>query len=381
MTTRHNNLHFMTTILLLLVLLPHHSESFSFPAPRIFSTLDTSSDNSAAVVPPAPQLLQFVEPTTNVTVVLVGAMHYNPSSVQLATDTITTLGENNMLGSVVVESCDIRWNKTKELYNDRPLLKLFLNNEMRTACDLAVSFDRPVVLGDQRINITSNALKESLKQTALDLLTPPKGWQRFASEIKEAWEDTVPFGGPGGYLGAFSFLDPRLLLVLPISLVKYPLSFLVRDPFPTSIAMSFLFAFSYFDDPTTMDEIITSSVPVSDYFLSFAIAVLETVVFARLLLKPLLAERNVLLAQSILEQCKIYGGSKGTIESKNSGWLSLFAKPAATQTPTMPSSEIVYAPESPTATKQPFKDTMVVVAVLGMAHCNGIMKLLKEKRV
>ena len=365
----------LTLALALLQILSSHTVlSFSFLTPSASRSFGISSGNPTAV-PPAPQLLQFTEPTTNVTVVLVGAMHYNPSSVKLAEDTITTLAEKNMLGSVVVESCDIRWNKTMELYDDKPLLKKFLNNEMRTACDVAVSFDRPVVLGDQRINITTDALKANLKQTALDLVTPPTGWKRFAKDVKQAWDETVPFGGPGGYLNAFSFLDPRLLLVLPISLVKYPLSFLVRDPLPTSIAMSILFAFSYYDDPMTVDDIMSNSVPLSDYVLSIAIAVLETVVFARLLLKPLLAERNVLLAQSILEQCRIYESS----DAKTSpGWFNFLSNPTISQTP---SSEIIYAPESSPSSPKVGNESKVVVAILGMAHCNGIMRLLKEQRL
>jgi hypothetical protein len=149
-------------------------------------------------------------------------MHYNPASIQLAKETIESLGEANQLGSVVVEACDVRWNKTAELYAEKPFLKKILNNETRTACETALAFNRPVVLGDQKINVTVDALKASFKQTIQDLLTPPTGWKRFIEEVQVSWEDTVPFGGDG-YLSAFAFLHPRLLLVLPVSLVKYPL--------------------------------------------------------------------------------------------------------------------------------------------------------------
>jgi hypothetical protein len=352
-----------------------HVESFSLFS--VSSGAGKPSRNAGNAVPPAPQLLQFTEPQTNVTVVLVGAMHYNPASVKLTEDTIRSLGNRNMLGSVIVESCDIRWNKTMQLYNEKPLLKRILNNEMRTASDIAVSYDRPVVLGDQRINITTDALKSSLKQTVTDLVTPPTGWVRFADEVGQAWKETVPLGGDG-YLSAFSFFDPRLILVLPISLVKYPLSYLVRDPVPTSIVLSSLFALSYFDDPHTMDELMSSSVPLSDYVLSFVVAFLETAVFARLLLKPLLAERNVLLAQSILEQCKLY--SSTTKAAADPGWFGFFAKPNVNKS--APAVEVIYAPESPSMQSSSLDgDQKVVVAVLGMAHCNGIMKLLKEQRV
>ena len=42
------------------------------------------------------------------------------------------------------------------------------------------------------------------------------------------------------YLNAFAFFDPRLLISLPVSLVKYPLSFLVKDPVPVATAFAIL---------------------------------------------------------------------------------------------------------------------------------------------
>jgi hypothetical protein len=153
---------------------------------------------------------------------------------------------------------------------------------MRTACDMALSFDRPVVLGDQRINITSDALKSSLQQTLRDLVSPPTGWKRFIDEVQGAWEETQLQGGKG-YLSAFAFLDPRLLLVLPISLVKYPLAFLVRDPLSTSIVLTLFAALFYVDDSNAMQETITinDKYPISNWIWSLSFAGLETAVFAK----------------------------------------------------------------------------------------------------
>lgn len=342
------------------------------PTSRTTSLLPHAAAKAASPSVSSAQLLEFQEPQTNVTVVLVGAMHYNPASIRLAQESIQLLGNQNRLGSVLVESCDIRWNKTAELYNDKPYLKKLLQNEMRTACDIASSYGRPTVLGDQRINITSEALKSSLKQTAVDLITPPTGWKRFAEEVSESWKEAVPFGGKG-YLNAFAFFDPRLLLVLPVSLVKYPLSFLVRDPLPTSLGLSLLVALSLSDDPLTTQALLNQEYPLSDYLLSLFFAGLETVVFARLLLKPLLAERNKILAKNILEQCKIYAAKE-----KKPWWL---LGGGWSDSPQEDDPEIIYAPGSSPAQENETKGDKVVVAVLGMAHCNGIMKLLKEQRV
>jgi hypothetical protein len=333
----------------------HPMQKHCFSRPQVSYALSASSGR---------QILEFQEPQTNVTVVLVGAMHYNPSSINLAKTTIQDLAFADRLGSVIVESCDIRWNKALEYYERRPWLKSLLKNEMMTSCKLAQEYNCPVILGDQRINITTAALKATLKETFVDLISPPSGWKRFATEVSKAWEDTVPFGGQG-YLGANAFFDPRLLLDVPVSFVKYPLSYMVRDPLPTSVVLIGILALNYFDGSSsvTMDAVSNNQVPLSDYLVSFGLAALETVFFARLLLKPLLADRNEILAKSILDQCRLLATGETDLASKRSS-----------------TSEIVYAPGSAITITEPRGDKdQAVVAILGMAHCNGIKKLLQEQ--
>lgn len=73
-----------------------------------------------------PQILSFIEPKTNVNVVLVGAMHYNPWSISLASNTVKNLGNADLLHSIIVESCEDRWKKninqaTKWKYSSKNL--------------------------------------------------------------------------------------------------------------------------------------------------------------------------------------------------------------------------------------------------------------------
>lgn len=337
------------------------------------------------------QILKFQEPKTNVTVVLVGAMHYNPSSIQLAEQTIEDLANKQQLASVIVESCDIRWNKTIALYEEQPWLKALLKNEMVASSDLAQLYQRPVILGDQRINITTTSIKECFQQTVMDLASPPSGWKRFAADVAKAADETRPFGGPG-YLSAFAFFDPKLILSFPVSLFKYPLSFLVRDPVPTSIlflgfvGLNYLDASGFFGASSTnlaMDAIQNNEVPVTDWILSVFVAFLETVFFARAFLKPLLAERNEVLAKSILDQCQLVTGSsaarkRATSFSLNLPWDGLGDTEGQLQSP---ESEIVYASGSSADLSLGQKNDQTVVAILGMAHCNGIKKLLQEELV
>lgn len=124
-----------------------------------------------------PQLVQFREPRTNTTVILIGTMHYNPTSIQMVKDTIQTLAMQNTLGSVIVESCDIRWNSTMEILKTKrgKLLEPVLKSEMKVACDEALKYGRPCVLGDQRINATGVSLKNNLRQTFVDITSPFNG--------------------------------------------------------------------------------------------------------------------------------------------------------------------------------------------------------------
>jgi hypothetical protein len=240
------------------------------------------------------------------------------------------------------------------------------------ACDTAMEYNRPVVLGDQRINITVAALKGSLRQTILDIVTPPSGWSRFIAEVSTAWDETVPLGGQG-FLSAFAFLDPRLLLALPVSLIKYPLSYCVRDPVPTSLGLTILAALSFLDDPTTIEALLCDNcISFSDWVLSFGLAFLETAVFARLLLKPLLAERNEVLAKNILNQCRLYS-SKPQLASPFE-WFRFSTEAKALE---RFDKMTVYAPGSASIRRDDGPDK-VVVAVLGMAHCNGIKRILSE---
>jgi hypothetical protein len=235
--------------------------------------------------------LDFVEPTTGVRVKLIGAMHYNPASIKLATDSINALAAEGKLGSIVIESCDIRWNATLE----NELVRDALLSEMKAAYDLGLAYRRPVVLGDQRINVTVAQLKSGLRETVLDLIQPWNGgWGRLAGSISEAREVAVPMGDK--FLGLESFFDPKLLASAPVSFVKYPLSYFVKSPV-FAVAVGALILLGGVD---SSDAYVADSASATDILESILLSVLETVVFARIFLKELLAERNEILAANIV---------------------------------------------------------------------------------
>lgn len=273
------------------------------------------------------QVLDFVEPTTGVRVKLIGAMHYNPASIKLATDSINALAAEGRLGSIIIESCDIRWNATlqSELARDALL------SEMKAAYDLGLMHNRPVVLGDQRINVTVAQLKGGLRETALDLLQPWNGgWVRLADVISSAREVAVPTGDK--FLGLGSFFDPTLLASAPVSFVKYPLSYFVRSP-AFAITVGALVLLGGVD---SSDAYVADAASARDILGSVLLSVLETVVFARIFLKELLAERNEILAANIVSLWDIKW-SFGTMYA--SSQFTNHSRPSFPPTsPSMPSS-------------------------------------------
>jgi hypothetical protein len=100
-------------------------------------------------------------------------------------------------------------------------------------------------------------------------------------------------------------------------------------------------------------------------------AALETAFFARVFLKELLADRNPILAQNILAQCRYYSPTPDLPI-----WRRLFHGNAKFDSRR---DQCVYAEDSVLPRYE--NSGKVVVAVLGLAHCNGIKKLLEEQRV
>ena len=166
----------------------------------------------------------------------------------------------------------------------------------------------------------------------LDLLQPWNGgWGRLIESISSARKEAVPLGDK--YLGLESFFDPKLLAAAPVSFVKYPLSYMVKSPvfaavvgyvllhyFVLTIAESctltmltlvslfscFLSALLFFSFVGDADALTANeSLSTTDLAESLLFSFLETVVFARIFLKELLADRNTVLAKNIVSRVKV----------------------------------------------------------------------------
>lgn len=274
-----------------------------------------------------------------------------------------------------------------------------LMSEMKAASDVAMEYNIPCVLGDQRINATGDSLGITFRETFVELSNPLQGWGRMYREFQEKAEVALPSGD--GYLNARSILDPRLLIAAPVSFAKYPLSFLARNPISTSIFFAFLGALSVLDatnggNTNFLDASMQEQ--ISTLLGSLAVAGLELTFFARVMVQVLLYERNEILARNILHQCKLYAStssgknkvSKGS-EFQIMDVFSFFSGGATNTNEAAPvveekgitgtdAFETFYVPGG-ASIQAKGGDGKVVLAVLGMAHINGIVKVLKEKIV
>eukprot|EP00466_Bigelowiella_natans_P019679 jgi/Bigna1/50689/estExt_Genewise1.C_890025 len=270
------------------------------------------------------QVLQFRERQSGKNVVLVGTMHYNPVSIKKAENVVKKLGEENSLSSVVIEMCDKRW-KSMESKQPRysPRRKL-LDNEMQGAADVARDNNVEVILGDEKISNIVGGAKNMMKKTALDILSPLKGWPEITADFYKFFSNKSGKGVPS--LSVLDLLDPVLLLGLPITFVRYPAAFFLKNPLFALGLVGLIASIGGGEAQLAAQIAMQLNSALTALFLVFNFAVY--LILARTILVVLLQERDEVLAGSIREAC-------------------LNAK-----------------------------DEQTVVAVLGMAHCNGVAKLL-----
>lgn len=307
------------------------------------------------------QTLTFPDSQTGVTVHLVGSMHYNPHSIARTTGIIKSYGEAGDLGAVVVEQCPTRWEKVFELHPKGTLLRAVLDNEMQAAAETAEDFGSPLILGDEEIETVDQRVRAAFVQTTKDLFNPlGGGWKDILVDVQRAYTEAIDpslsrkGGGEGNeqYLSLVDLLDPSLLLSSPVSFFRYPLAILIKAPVQ-GLALLGILTFLTLNGPA---ELLSDTSTVGNMSpFQFAIEMLEgaaaftleTVFVARVFLTVLLVDRNEVLARNIRAECLRLAGeaSRG-----GGGW---WGKTSRTD--------------------------KVCVAVLGMAHCNGVKGLLVEK--
>mmetsp|Transcript_32794 Transcript_32794/g.48120 ORF Transcript_32794/g.48120 Transcript_32794/m.48120 type:complete len:428 (-) Transcript_32794:139-1422(-) len=332
----------------------HSSSSIDTETQSTFLNQDIDVDNDL-------QVLRFIEPKSKRPIVLVGCMHYNPASIARAKAVTEQLGENQNLHSVLVESCPTRWKTAAEFRSSLQyqwqydVYQKFLPNEMQAAAKVARRFGKPVVLGDQAIELTGDRVKIFLKETLKDAMSPLNGgWEKISKDVVSSFDVIctsfgVSFGGDDGDKKGENgkeklslipdYFDKNLVATMPFSFFRYPLSIFVRYPKfavactlflgvldqGTHLAASAATAttLNVAETATTAGDVFASSSSVAsvtlenmlqvsntvlqtevsspwDWIVTLMVFAVESIVFARALAIPILAERDVALARSIV---------------------------------------------------------------------------------
>jgi hypothetical protein len=229
----------------------------------------------------------------------------------------------------VIESCPTRWNATLKIQPTGSVLRWLCDNEMQAAAEAGEAYGLAVELGDQTIEDTGSRATQLLALTVAEVITPwSGGWNRIGQDFSEAFKQV---SSPG--LSPRALLDPSLLLAAPLSLIRYPLSIGVKSPL-----LLLLIALAAYGVSTPLptglptDTVFVDAIGPEEALQAVSLLGLELLFLGRVLLVGLLEERNYVLSRNIRRAC-------------------LRAKPGGS-----------------------------VVAVLGMAHCNGVAMLLRDTR-
>ena len=322
---------------------------------------------------------------SGVEVRIIGTMHYNPQSISQVKEAVESytsaeesLTADRRLRSIMIESCEERFSKSKQT-NDF-LRKYLLYNEMLAAAEYTSSCSSggsvELILADQKIAVTSQRLKDSLKQALREIINPLQ-WAGLLRDLSYHYKRAFPSveGSKSSdndndndsdsdyYLGLGDFLDPSLLRYFAVSLVRYPLAIAVRSPaLLLGAAVMFAAGSAFNAGAGAIASAVSgdiaggvasasstySSMNVEDLrqlsietVESLLIAALEVLVLGRPMLQVLLDERNEVIASNILREC-----SRLRREREESG----------------------------------SRDRDCVVVVLGMAHANGVKRLLLQQQ-
>ena len=138
-----------------------------------------------------PQTLFFHDAETNQPIHLVGTMHYNPHSIKKVEEVIKAYGSTDRLGSLVIESCEERWEITQRIQPMGSKLRSFPDNEFQAAAELADQYGARIILADENISRNNERVNSALIQTVQDLGSPPKGWERIIFDLRRGWLENI----------------------------------------------------------------------------------------------------------------------------------------------------------------------------------------------
>uniref|UniRef100_A0A0G4I241 Uncharacterized protein n=1 Tax=Chromera velia CCMP2878 TaxID=1169474 RepID=A0A0G4I241_9ALVE len=271
------------------------------------------------------RVLEFVEPSSNVRVVLLGCMHFNPASGRLVRRTLDDIAQRGELSSVLIELCPDRW---KEFGTASGLE----DDEMIVAFERAQAHRVPTILGDENVRTIFSNLIADFRQTCIELVTPWRGgWASLFKDLREISKVHLPSGK--GYLGWKDFFDREFLRGLPVAFLRYPrqtrlveklyknwpfiLGFFLLD----EVLEHFIYSLDLDGTAKTAAEggavdVVAKPEAYVEFLGAVAFVVVALLPYIRPMLKTVLRDRNQVIAQNILKECRRLGEEAGEGDGK-----------------------------------------------------------------
>jgi len=324
----------------------------------ISDTIGWAFEPSTPITPPPPpsnkptpkQTLVFRESSTGVPVHIIGTMHYNPHSIYNTKTILTHYGKTGELGGVAIELCPLRWEIYQRKQPKGSLLRGILDNEFQTAVELASRYSAAdIVLADEDIEANDVRINEAFSSSVRDWLNPlGGGWNRLADDLIRGWGESVDpslmtdenDNGEGAveYLSSLDLFDVDLLSGAPVALVRYASAALMRKPIKVTLLFAWIsLLIALLTTRVGFDDVNALSLSfLGGLVLSISMAIPLT---GRVWLFALLGERNEIIADNIRLECRRIAAEDGDGNGDK-----------------------------------------VCVAVLGLAHCNGVKRVLCSRQ-
>ena len=258
---------------------------------------------AAAIALPAPRLptprmscvLRCRDRATQTNVVLVGTMHGNPVSIELARSTVCEAAERGALSSVLLEACPTRWERTLATKPKGSLMRRLFDDEMQAAAEAAESYGVAMELVDQPVETTVPRLRSLLLLTLRQLLTPwSGGWVRIAEDYRRGLARLQSDDDVG--IGLADLLDDGVVRNTPLTLLRSPVVLALIA------ATSLLVAAVGWPDEATMVALVDDLPTVVTQALGIALLLL--LLLGRASLVGLMEERDAVLVHNIRRACQ-----------------------------------------------------------------------------
>lgn len=302
----------------------------------------------------APPVLRFTDCKTGREIVLIGCMHGNPTSIRLTEAVLRECADADELGAVALELCPQRWGRTANAPPPPPgSLRAWLRaDEVQAAVDVAEEMGCGLIAADQEIDVTCARLAQLSKQTAMQLATPA-GWRSARQDLASGWQALQPGAGAGADagegagvgIGSLSYVEPSLLAGAPVALLRYLLGSPALAGGLLGIGAVLALGVGAAEPPAVGADAPQGLQALTALLPYVAVALLESLLLLRISLVGLVEERNYVLARNI--------------------------RAASMQ---------VLTPPRALRQRSRGKDGRVVVAVLGLAHLNGVRTILTTSR-